>query len=351
MLYIIFTAVTFLVEPAVADSNSTATIHGAVYSWDTLEPLDNTVIYVNSTPTQYIVAKNGMYSVELVPGNYTITAKYYQNSVLTYSIEENIEIKDAGNYVLDLLLPSVYSEELMDGSNTTHKSQGPVIENFKPKDGSQGLPKTGDLPVFSGLISNSRTLTFKQSRLYSLITNFQLVTFTIILLFLGGYLLSRTRKNIDKDASHEEQKEHMIRDFLKIVNMPKISVKFMDKGIDLERKEPGESKEEYPEQKTELVELGPEGENKKTFFEEPAYNPIIETLALKKKLVLSADLQEVLDIIRRQGGQITQKDLRSKLKHSEVKVCLMLTDLEKRKRIKKFKRGRENIVILIDGNR
>ena len=65
-----------------------------------------------------------MYSVELVPGNYTITAKYYQNRVLTYSIEENIEIKDGGNYVLDLLLPSVYSEELMDGSNTTQAIPG-----------------------------------------------------------------------------------------------------------------------------------------------------------------------------------------------------------------------------------
>ena len=143
----------------------------------------------------------------------------------------------------------------------------------------------------------------------------------------------------------------MIRDFFEIVNMPKISVKVLDKSIDLERKEPAESKEEYPAQETELVELGSEEENKKTFFEEPAYNPKIETLALKKKLLLSADLQEVLDIIRRQGGQITQKDLRSRLKYSEVKVCLMLANLEKRKRIKKFKRGRENIVVLIDWKR
>jgi uncharacterized membrane protein len=48
---------------------------------------------------------------------------------------------------------------------------------------------------------------------------------------------------------------------------------------------------------------------------------------------------------------VSQKDLRSKLNCSEVKVSVMLTDLEKMKRIKKFKRGRENFVVLIDWKR
>jgi len=48
---------------------------------------------------------------------------------------------------------------------------------------------------------------------------------------------------------------------------------------------------------------------------------------------------------------ITQKDLCSRSKYSEVKVSLMLSNLEKRKRIKKFKRGRENLVILLDWKR
>ncbi|MHB8103746.1 MAG: helix-turn-helix transcriptional regulator [Methanosarcina sp.] len=99
------------------------------------------------------------------------------------------------------------------------------------------------------------------------------------------------------------------------------------------------------------MELDSEEENKKTFLEESAHNFKIETLALKKKLLPSKDLQEVLEIIRSHEGRITQKDLRSWLNYSEVKVCLMLADLEKRKRIKKFKNGRENIVILIDEER
>jgi uncharacterized membrane protein len=79
---------------------------------------------------------------------------------------------------------------------------------------------------------------------------------------------------------------------------------------------------------------------------EPAKNPEFVTPDPKKKLLLPADLQEVLAIIRGQGDRITRKDLRSRLKYSEGKVSLMLADLERRELIEKFKKGRENIVIL-----
>jgi len=88
--------------------------------------------------------------------------------------------------------------------------------------------------------------------------------------------------------------------------------------------------------------------NKKTFVEEPAYNLSIGTPALEKELLLPEDLKEVLEIIKSQGGLITQKDLCRRSKYSEVKVSLMLSNLEKRKRIKKFKRDRENFVVLLE---
>ena len=112
--------------------------------------------------------------------------------------------------------------------------------------------------------------------------------------------------------------------------------------------EPTENKVEYPVQETELAESGPEEENEIISLEEPEDSPEIETPAPKKKLPLPADLQVVMDIIRGQGGRITQKDLRSKLKYSEGKVSLMLADLERRELIEKFKRGRGNVVILRD---
>jgi len=69
--------------------------------------------------------------------------------------------------------------------------------------------------------------------------------------------------------------------------------------------------------------------------------------APQKKTPLPADLLEILDVIRGHKGRITQKDLRGKLDYSEVKVSLLLSELEKRGRIKKLKNGRENIVILV----
>lgn len=55
---------------------------------------------------------------------------------------------------------------------------------------------------------------------------------------------------------------------------------------------------------------------------------------------------EVISIIRANGGRMTQKDLRKKLPHSEAKVSLVLAELENDGRIKKIKKGRGNILIL-----
>ena len=60
------------------------------------------------------------------------------------------------------------------------------------------------------------------------------------------------------------------------------------------------------------------------------------------------DLQEIIDIINANDGRITQKDLRSKLKYSEAKVSLMVSDLEQRGVIEKFKKGRGNIIRIVD---
>nr|QNO47478.1 hypothetical protein MJFALNKJ_00011 [Methanosarcinales archaeon ANME-2c ERB4] len=61
---------------------------------------------------------------------------------------------------------------------------------------------------------------------------------------------------------------------------------------------------------------------------------------------LPSDLKEVLLVIRDGGGRITQKELRARLKYSEAKVSLMITDLEDRGVVKKVKKGRGNVIIL-----
>lgn len=55
---------------------------------------------------------------------------------------------------------------------------------------------------------------------------------------------------------------------------------------------------------------------------------------------------KVIHIIKKQGGRITQKELRKKFPLSEAKISLVLTDLENQKKIKKIKKGRSNVIKL-----
>lgn len=343
-LYIICTlAIISLIGPALA--GSAAMIHGAVYKWDSFEPLDNSVIEVNSTPVQYMVAKNGRYSIGLVPGNFTITARYYQNGILTYSTEEIIEIEEGGDYVFDLLLSPVYSKELIEGAKVNTFSEE---INESAKNSSQNEPKTESIFSFSNLTSDSGTSATKQSELYFSIIYYLLIALMCFVLLVEMYRILKKHRYLERNAFHKVKNGHIIKHLLDSLSVPQFLVKPLATTA--------ESKEEYSARviglmKTEIVGLRQEEGNRKISLEEAVCNSEVEIPALKKKLVLSGDLQEVLDVIRSQGGQISQKDLRSRLKYSEVKVSLMLANLEKRKIIKKFKRGRENIVFLIDSKR
>ena len=61
---------------------------------------------------------------------------------------------------------------------------------------------------------------------------------------------------------------------------------------------------------------------------------------------LPEDLHEVIKIIKKEGGRISQKELRKHFPLSEGKVSLMVTDLESRGLIEKIKKGRGNIIRL-----
>lgn len=277
--------------PFLADSKITATVHGATYASDTLEPLNDTVIYVNSNPPQSVVAKDGEYSFELVPGDYTITARCYQNNTLTYLKETTLKIEGEGNYVFDLLLYPV--------------SEYPITETIADK--------------MSNLNSADPT---EQARTRSSTIKYLPVAFTLFLLLGGGYKLSRKHKKMEKNRFQEG-----------MFNVPGILVKVFGKSV-------GSGV------RPEFGNIGEAASVTEPIIE-PAGNSEIETAALKKT-PLSTDLSEILNIIRGHKGRITQKDLRSRLEYSEVKVSLLLSELEKRGLIKKFRNGRENIVILID---
>jgi uncharacterized membrane protein len=65
-----------------------------------------------------------------------------------------------------------------------------------------------------------------------------------------------------------------------------------------------------------------------------------------KSSEIPEDLREVLDILKESGGRMNQKDLRNELPCSEAKVSLMVSDLEQRGLVKRFKKGRGNVIRL-----
>ena len=64
----------------------------------------------------------------------------------------------------------------------------------------------------------------------------------------------------------------------------------------------------------------------------------------KKPAELDADAKSVLKALDSFEGRTTQKELKETLKFSDAKLSLILTELEQIGKVKKFKRGRANIV-------
>ncbi|WMW25494.1 winged helix-turn-helix transcriptional regulator [Methanolobus sediminis] len=237
-----------------------ATIHGAVYEWDSFDPLEHVIVEVNSTPSQSMLANYGIYSFKLDPGTYLISASYYSANELAAYTEEEITITDDGDYVLDLILyPVYYNDPLLNENDFAELDD---IANFSESD--------------------------KEGSSYSMPESSVVVTIVLLVLVIAGVLVILILKQ-KKDASTSEDSS--------------------------------------------LYDLSYE------------YAPEDSIAGLGD---LPEDLREVISIIVKNDGRITQKDLRTKVKHSEAKVSLMVSDLESRGIVRKFKKGRGNIIILED---
>ncbi len=97
--------------PIIKAEDGVAIISGRIYNYD-LNSVEDVIVSVNSTPKQIVVAQNSTYRLELKPGIYTITAKYYKEGVLQSQTTEHIEVRDNSKYNLDLVLfPDLSDEE------------------------------------------------------------------------------------------------------------------------------------------------------------------------------------------------------------------------------------------------
>lgn len=78
----------------------------------------------------------------------------------------------------------------------------------------------------------------------------------------------------------------------------------------------------------------------KSAFQEP--EP--EARTVSRPVELDEDAKSVLHVLDGMEGRATQKELKETLKFSDTKLSLILTELEQTGHVKKFKRGRANVV-------
>ncbi|MEA3283095.1 MAG: hypothetical protein U9Q68_11210 [Euryarchaeota archaeon] len=104
-------------------SAAAAVVHGTTYEWSTFEVLENTIVLVNSTPPQKLVAPFGSYTFDLPEGAYAIRAEYYRGNLLEYCAEEELTIVGGGDFVLDLLMfPPIEDVYLYEDINLSEDS-------------------------------------------------------------------------------------------------------------------------------------------------------------------------------------------------------------------------------------
>ena len=61
---------------------------------------------------------------------------------------------------------------------------------------------------------------------------------------------------------------------------------------------------------------------------------------------LDDDLQEIIYLLQKNGGRMTQKEIRKSFPLSEAKISMMITELIHLEQVKKIKKGRGNIIVL-----
>ncbi|WP_394697724.1 helix-turn-helix transcriptional regulator [uncultured Methanomethylovorans sp.] len=231
-----------------------ATVHGAIYEWETFELLENTIVEVNSTPPQSQVAKYGLYSFDLPVGVYILKASYYENGELTYYEEEKLNITDSGDYLLDMLLLPAYPKGDLNDTNLTE--------------------------IVTVLGNNSLLQNENESKNTLILA---LAGFVVLVGAIATIIIWKKKKSSQKN---ELESSPYSLDYTDLENTT-------DNGTSLPH-----------------------------------------------------DLQQVVDIIKNNGGRITQRELRTKISYSEAKVSLMVSDLENKGIVEKFKKGRGNIIVL-----
>lgn len=263
-------------------ASAECTVHGNVYDWSTFSTINNAVVEVSSVPAQTKVTTDGSYTFSLLRGNYTLTAR-------------------AG-------VPGTSSEVVAVENITVPDSGDYVIDLilFPPStfDDLEGFDDENATPTMPPDISGEDP---PKQQAWILYLGGAAIVLALIAIAVGFILLRMLKRPLPP----EEPEDSNPGPVKTVLEMPASL-------------QPADTAEPVKED-----------------AKPPAPSP-----PGVQELLLPQDCREVLGIIEKNGGRITQLDLRKALPYSEAKVSLIVSDLESRGILKKVKKGRGNVLII-----
>lgn len=293
-LMIILAALTLVPAYAAAE----CTVRGNVYDWATFDTIDNAMVEVYSIPDLTLqgkmVTQPGSYTFSLSGGDYMIVATAgAPGSPEELIAVENLTIPENGERIFDLILfPPDILEGLAGFTDTN------VTPTLSPVENPALLPDPTDEPLVQGN--------------WDLWLGGGAIALAVVAIAAGLALLLKLRPKKTYGIKPAEEPR------AGTVTAPPAPAPAMP---------PAEQKPD--------VQL-PQLEQQAPASQPP---PV-------RDLLLPEDCRQVLSIIEKSDGRITQLDLRKMLPYSEAKVSLIVTDLESRGLVKKIKKGRGNVLIL-----
>ena len=274
---LILTVVLFILcSPA----NASSTVHGSVYEWSTFSTINNAVIEVNSVPGQVMVSKSGSYSFTLKPGTYVISAKAVSSgssSALFATENVTIDLAD-GDYVIDLIL---FPESSLEGMDLIGENVTSVITD------EPSQPAGNDAPAF-------------------------LIAAVLLISIIAGIALFMVIKKRKKSDS------------------PGVVTPAHKNDDQTSAASEIESQYMTPSPSDNEVSFNKAGDSAGISREAIHTSQPGKTPVSASAKPLPEDLKELVNILRKNGGRMTQLDLRKALPYSEAKVSLLVTDLENR---------------------
>jgi uncharacterized membrane protein len=273
--------------PAFAAADST--VHGNIYDWSTFSTVNNALVDVYSMPSvpgdspiNHYVARTGSYSFILPKGDYMLVATAGAGTPDEVTATENISVTDSGDRIIDLILFPAGNLDDLAGFTDTN-----TTPTMPPVENPTLLPNPTAQPS-----SGDFALWLGGGAI-----------FLAIVAIIAGLLLLRALRPKKTAVTPPVEEGAVITGTVPSVPEPI---------------EPREEKVPAPQAPQQSV----------------------------RDLLLPEDCRQVLSIIEKNDGRITQLDLRKMLPYSEAKVSLIVSDLESRGLVKKIKKGRGNVLIL-----